>query len=505
VRQITGADTASLLLCSAAEHHASTAQHTGTLPPVPELEDEKTVWNLAAGTGLHADDGTVAADRPLFHFMQSSTEGGYLIGMSMSRFQALMVRKQETASGFERRKPATSPSDSSGDWMVWIGLRYGSESPPPFLANLPRVTENLVDNPPESARDWLSWNLALGAYLAWEAYQLALITQDPVSQLPGRVEFQAYLQRELGKGIRKRQPLGLVLINPDEFGLANHRLGREQGDAALQEIARRLAANMRSSDRVFRYGGAVFGVVLPGADLTAANAATEKLRHVLTHNPYLDGTVRFGFSAGVATHEHFDSDDVLTETGGLLRRADQALNVAKLSGGSQSVSWNPDGTSSAMGNLDRLSGIFTADTEKDYRNMLLLWDTITVISCRPDTGDIASEFVDRIGATLKPERVGLFANVDGEEPRLLAANRAQDKGPERISGKQDLTLSDAQRALVALARKHMRTERSRLPAGNRGPSNTTLPMRYRCWPGITAWDACTSTGRKATCHWMHPT
>ena len=120
VRQITGADTASLLLCSAAEHHASTAQHTGTLPPVPELEDEKTVWNLAAGTGLHADDGTVAADRPLFHFMQSSTEGGYLIGMSMSRFQALMVRKQEPASGFERRKPATSPPDSSGDWMVWM-------------------------------------------------------------------------------------------------------------------------------------------------------------------------------------------------------------------------------------------------------------------------------------------------------------------------------------------------------------------------------------------------
>ena len=478
VRQITGADTASLLFCSASEQHVSPALHEGTLPPVTELEDEATVWNLATGTALHENDTAATADRPLFNFLQSSTEGGYLIGMSISRFQALMTKQQEIAAGFERRKTTTSPADSAGDWMVWIGLYYSSKSPPPFLANLPRVTESFSDKAPASACDWLSWNLALGGNLAWEAYQLALITQDPVSQLPGRVEFQAYLQRELDKGIRSRQPLGLLLINPDEFALVNHRLGREQGDAALHEIARRLSGNMRSSDRVFRYGGAVFGVVLPGADLAAANAATEKLRHVLTQEPYLDGTVPFGFSAGVAVHENFDSDDILTETVDLLRRADQALNMAKLSGGAQSVSWNPDGTTSTMGNLDRLSGIFTADSEKDYRNMLLLWDTITVISSRPDSEAIASAFVDRIGTTLKPERVGLFANMEDEQPRLLAANRRQANGPERVAGKQELALSDEQRALMALAAKHMRTERSRFATGSHGKASNDTQRHH---------------------------
>jgi hydrogenase-4 transcriptional activator len=491
VRRFTGADTASLLLCSASEQHASTALHEGTLPPVAELLDEDTGWNLTTGTAQHKNDTAVAADRSIFHFLQSSTRGGYLIGMSISALQAFLTGKQETATGLERRKSDTNHIDSTGDWMVWVGLCYSSESPPPFLTNLPRVTASFTDKPPESARDWLSWNLALGAYLVWETYQLALITQDPVSQLPGRVEFQAFLQRELDKGIRNRQPLGLVLVNPDEFSLANHRLGREQGDAALHEIASRLAANMRSSDRVFRYGGAVFGVVLPGADMAAANAATDKLRHLLTQEPYMDGTVVFGFSAGVAVHENFDSDDVLTETGDLLRRADQALNVAKLSGGAQSVSWNPDGTTSAMGNLDRLSGIFTADTEKDYRNMLLLWDTITVISARPDTEAIASEFVDRIGATLKPERVGLFANVDAEQPRLLAANHGQANGPGRISGKQDLAQSDEQRALMALAAKHMHTERSRLATGRDGKASNDTQRRQLAYAvPLVARDYC---------------
>jgi diguanylate cyclase (GGDEF)-like protein len=491
VIQISSADTASLLLCSTSEQHASSVLHEGMLPPVPELDDENSIRNLVAGTALHEDDTAVATDRPIFNFQQSSATDGYLIGMSISRLQALMTRKQETATGFERRKSAADPADSTGDWMVWIGLCYSSVSPPPLLEDLARATESFIDKTPVSAADGLSWTLALGAYLAWEAYQLALITQDPVSQLPGRVEFQACLQRELDKGIRSRQPVGLLLINPDEFGLANHRLGREQGDAALQEIARRLAGSMRSSDRVFRYGGAVFGVVLPGADMAAANAATEKLRHVLTKDPYLGATVRFGFSAGVAVHENFDSDDVLTETGEILRRADQALNVAKLSGGAQSVSWNPDGTTSAMGNLDRLSGIFTADTEKDYRNMLLLWDTITVISSRPDTGAIASEFVDRIGATLKPERVGLFGNVEGEQPRLLAANLGQANGPERISGKQDLTLSDEQRSLIALAGKHMRTERLRLVAGKRGKASKDTQRSHLAYAvPLVARDYC---------------
>jgi diguanylate cyclase (GGDEF)-like protein len=491
VRRITGAETASLLLCSASEQHASSVLHEGTQAPVPELETESIDLSLAAGVRQHETSNGAASDWPVFHCQQSSADGGYLLGMSISRFQALIARRQESTAGFERRKSAVVPADSTEDWVVWIGLRYSRESRPPFLASLPRLTESFTDKTPESARDWLSWSLALGGYLAWEAYQLALLTRDPISQLPGRVEFQACLQRELDKGIRNRQPLGLLLVNPDEFGLVNHRLGHEQGDAALYEVALRLSANMRSSDRVFRYGGAVFGVVLPGADLCTANAAADKLRHALTQGPYLDGAAHFAFSAGVATHEKFDTADVLTETSDLLRRADQALNVAKLSGGAQTASWNPDGTTSAMGNLDRLSGIFTADTEKDYRNMLLLWDTITVISSQPDTEAIASEFVDRIGSTLKPERVGLFANVDGEQPRLLATNRRQANGQDRVSDRQDMTLSDEQHALMALAREHMSTERSCLAAGKRGKVSKETQRRYLAYAvPLVARDDC---------------
>jgi transcriptional regulator with GAF, ATPase, and Fis domain len=157
---------------------------------------------------------------------------------------------------------------------------------------------------------------------------------------------------------------------------------------------------------------------------------------------------------------------VLGEPGELLRRADQALNAAKLSGGARTVVWSQDGGDSHLDTLDRLSGIFTADTEKDYRNMLMLWDTITVISSRPETDAIAAEFVDRVGSALGTERVSLYTGLQDDQPRLLAANCAKPGGEGRISDKRDLPLSVEQKNLMDMARRHKRTERLRL-AGNR--------------------------------------
>ena len=121
-------------------------------------------------------------------------------------------------------------------------------------------------------------------------------------------------------------------------------------------MALQLSGNLRRSDGVFRYGGAVFCVLMTGTTPDAARAAADKLRQILSKHGYIDGAARFTFSTGVAVYEPGeDADsDVLGEPGELLRRADQALNVAKLAGGARTVVWTPDGTDSGVGTLDRL-------------------------------------------------------------------------------------------------------------------------------------------------------
>jgi len=469
VRCVTGADTASLFVCCGADQRPDFVLHEGTLPPVPELETEALAAELAA----RALSSEMGHQRPvaqaLLHFQPSSADGGYLLGLNIARIQAVIAETRPAAPD-QGRKPPASPTASAEQEMVWVGLRYHSGSHAPFIADYVNRAQAFMCEMPDCGEDWMMWTLTLGGVLAWESYQLAALHQDHVSQLPGRAEFQACLESEHEKAVRDRYPLALLLVNPDEFGLTNHRLGREMGDAALREVAMQLSRNLRRSDGVFRYGGAVFCILMPGATSGAARAAADKLRQTLSKHGYLDGASRFAFSTGVAVYEPGDDvdSDLPGEPGELLRRADQALNVAKLSGGARTVVWSTDGSNSHLDTLDRLSGIFTADTEKDYRNMLLLWDTITVISSRPETEAIAAEFVGRVGCTFGPDRVSLYTGLKDDEPRLLAANCAKPDGEGRISDQREVPLSSEQKNLMVTAQQHKRTERLRLTVGRQG-------------------------------------
>ncbi len=459
--------------------------HEGLSAPVPELETETLGAEFATRMMQQQGKQPAGAARPL-RMHPSRVAGGYLIGLDVARIRAALAESRAQTPPNKRRRPAALPSASREQGVVWIGLRYDRQPSPSFIADdFERLGAFNADTPTRSG-DWIAWHLALGGYMAWESYQVSILQQDPVSQLPGRAEFQIYLERAHDRARRERFPLALLLVNPDEFGLTNHRLGRETGDTALRQVATQLSVNLRCSDGTFRYGGAVFGIVMPDTTLAAAQSAAEKLRQALTRNGYLDGAARFTFSTGVAVYEPGEQSNAAE----LLRRADQALNVAKLAGGARSVVWTPDGTDSGVGTLDRLSGIFTADTEKDYRNMLLLWDTITVISARPETESIAAEFVGRVGSTFRPERVALYSCPEQDPPCLLAANRANADGEGRISDQREAALSEQQKELLAMARKHRRTERRRLEPSRRG-GGVTAGKAYTAYAvPLLAQDDC---------------
>ena len=474
VRCVTGADTVSVFVCSGADQRPDFVLHEGVLPPVPELESEVLGAQLVVRAPNAESGQQPGAAHPLLHFQPSSADGGYLLGFDIARIQAVLAETRPAASD-QCRKPRAISTIGTAQEILWLGLRYSSGSRASFIADYFKRAQAFTCEIPESGEDWLMWTLTLGGLLAWESYRLSALHQDHISQLAGRTEFQVCLENQHERAVRDRYPLALLLVNPDEFGLTNHRLGRETGDAALREVAMQLASNLRSSDSVYRYGGAVFCVLMPGTTPDAARAAADKLRQTLSKHGYLDGAARFAFSTGVAVYEPSDDvdSDVLGEPGELLRRADQALNVAKLSGGARTVVWSPDEGASQVDTLDRLSGIFTADTEKDYRNMLLLWDAITVISLRPETEAIAAEFVDRVGSTFAPERVCLYTDLEDDQPRLLAANCAKPDGEGRISDKRELPLSSEQNNLMAMAQKHQRTERLRLAVSRQGGASTS--------------------------------
>ncbi len=375
--------------------------HRGGTEAVPEFESTERAHSTTFGLlGPGGGDGANA-----IQVYSSEADDSCIIRVA--------VPSSESGPGEMERRHDIVPEDS-GDRAIWIGLRYDAGAVPVEILDLANPTALI----PKSPTDWLAHSLINSASMVWEANQLNQLLRDPTSHLPGRAEFQSHLRTAIESATGKHG-LALLLVNPDEFDLVNRRLDRNSGDAALAEIATKLCECLRQSDEVFRYGGAVFAVQMPGATREVALEVAEKIRAGLT-GAYLQGAMRLTFSVGVGLYEPEAVEDEDLDDLTLLRRADQALNAAKGQGGDCAVAWQSDADGHEVIGRDRLAGIFTADAEKDYRNMLVLWDIIAMVSTATEEERIASGFVERIELALRGAWVALYTEREGGGEALIA-------------------------------------------------------------------------------------
>jgi diguanylate cyclase (GGDEF)-like protein len=150
--------------------------------------------------------------------------------------------------------------------------------------------------------------------------------QDPLTGLPNRRAAQDALARFSAQAGRTVTPLGAVLVDLDHFANVNDRFGHEQGDEVLTTIGETLAAGVRASDFLARYGGQAFIVLTPDTDRRGATELAEKLRRDVEELP-LPGVGRITASFGVAS---LPEDAAAGD--GLVRRAERALAIAKALG-----------------------------------------------------------------------------------------------------------------------------------------------------------------------------
>jgi len=108
------------------------------------------------------------------------------------------------------------------------------------------------------------------------------------------------LHEEIGRAARAGGRLSCLLLDLDDFKLVNDRHGHPAGDALLREVARALMGEFRAFDRVARYGGDEFVVILPNADLQSAALAAERALQRLGELPSFDIAAGVRASIGVA-------------------------------------------------------------------------------------------------------------------------------------------------------------------------------------------------------------
>lgn len=170
-----------------------------------------------------------------------------------------------------------------------------------------------------------------GVFMVYQNYQSLLdySERDALTGLLNRKTFDEQFARytELSGSANEGQEQWLAVIDIDHFKQVNDHFGHLYGDEVLILLAHRLRAQFRSQDRIFRFGGEEFVVLLRSISLEHARAALERLRAAIEvyEFPQIGHiTISIGFAAATA--------DMPVQ---IIGCADQALYYAKEHGRNQ--------------------------------------------------------------------------------------------------------------------------------------------------------------------------
>ena len=131
--------------------------------------------------------------------------------------------------------------------------------------------------------------------------QLAQV--DTLTGLLNRRGFIEQADAEIRRVFRTDRTFSLVLVDVDDFRRVNDRFGHACGDMVLQQGAALLGERARDVDRLARWGGDEFIILLPETDTDGAVALAEQLRDTVAGTPFdcgghsLDITMTFGVSS----------------------------------------------------------------------------------------------------------------------------------------------------------------------------------------------------------------
>ncbi len=151
---------------------------------------------------------------------------------------------------------------------------------------------------------------------------------DSLTGLHNRREFDRLVNQELTRAQSSGQTLSLLMVDIDHFKRVNDERGHQEGDRALQQVARLVqTVPQRATDGAFRTGGEEFAVLMTQADKATALAAAESLRGVAEGVRLLGDGMSLTLSVGVASYPG-DAQEPAT----LIAAADRALYQAKAAG-----------------------------------------------------------------------------------------------------------------------------------------------------------------------------
>lgn len=217
---------------------------------------------------------------------------------------------------------------SDGDGIIVMPLQVREDLIGVIRVPL-RAGEVLEDETAANVTKYLS---AVAQVLS-NIYQLTrsrdLAMRDDLTKAYNRRFFETYLDEEIERSRRYGTLFSIIFLDLDDLKMVNNFYGHLSGSRTLQEVAKRILGAVRGIDKVVRFGGDEFCVILPNTDqdqaVMVANRVSRSMSATALH---IDTNVEVSITAsfGIATYP----THAMTKEN-LIREADAAMYRVKSS------------------------------------------------------------------------------------------------------------------------------------------------------------------------------
>lgn len=154
---------------------------------------------------------------------------------------------------------------------------------------------------------------------------LHMAYRDGLTGLLNYRAFEEMLHAEQDRAQRYQTAFSVMMVDVDWFKKINDSYGHQIGDVVLKSLANRITRCVRKSDRVFRYGGEEFAIILPHTGIQKAGKLAERIRYIIEKTGFIAG-LHITISIGISEYKEG------LETCDLIKQADKGLYLAKKRG-----------------------------------------------------------------------------------------------------------------------------------------------------------------------------
>lgn len=153
---------------------------------------------------------------------------------------------------------------------------------------------------------------------------------DPLTRVYNRRALNSYIHKICEKG-KLQHELHLLILDIDDFKNINDTYGHVAGDKVLIFLSNLLKKTLRDGDKIFRYGGEEFIIVLNRIDNDHCSQISQRILKLISTNKLIYKGTTLQVTVSIGSTSYHDGDTMED----LIERADKALYRSKTNGKNQ--------------------------------------------------------------------------------------------------------------------------------------------------------------------------